>query len=379
METGTVYSRKNPFQAKVIQNINLNGKGSKKETRHIVLSLKDSGLSFEPGDCLGIYPQNDPELVSELMKVMNWNELELVAIDKESMLPLQEALTGHFEITLLTKKLVQDLAKLSSNTKLQSLASAGNEEAIKEYVEGRDLLDLLIDFAPWEVSAGEIVSHLRKITPRLYSIASSFRDHPDEVHLTIGAVRYESHGRKRKGVCSVQCAERLEVGDTIPVFIQKNNHFRLPEDNCSDIIMIGPGTGIAPFRSFIQERKVQEAKGRIWLYFGDQHEETDFLYRQEFKEYENNGILTKLSTAFSRDSDKKVYVQHRMLENSRDMFQWIQNGAFIYVCGDKQHMAKDVHNALIEIVRKEGNCSIEEAEKFVEALKKQHKYQQDVY
>ncbi|MGO0060824.1 sulfite reductase subunit alpha [Brevibacillus fluminis] len=374
------FSRLHPFQAKVLKNVNLNGAGSNKETRHIELSLQGSGLSYVPGDALGMIPENDPELVAALLEEMNWDPEVPVIISKQGdTLPLKEALTTHFEITLLTKKIVVQAAELSENEELRKLASEENVNQLKEYIDGRDLLDLLRDFGPWKASAQEIVSLLRKMPPRLYSIASSLTAHPDEVHLTIGAVRYESHGRARKGVCSILCAERLPEGDTIPVFIQPNKHFRLPESQDKDIIMVGPGTGIAPFRSFIQERVATNAAGRSWLFFGDQHSATDFLYQDEFEQYQKDGGLTRVTTAFSRDTAQKVYVQHKMLENSKELFDWLEKGAYFYVCGDKQYMAKDVHNALIDIIEKEGGMTREAAEAYLNDLQEQGRYQRDVY
>lgn len=376
----TAFSRKNPFQAKVYKNDNLNGAGSIKETRHIELSLHSSGLSYVPGDALGIIPQNDPELVASLLEEMEWDEEMPVTINKEGdTLPLKEALTTHFEITLLTKKILQPAVELTENEELRKLLLVENKNQLKEYTSGRDLLDMLRDFGPWNASAEKIVSLLRKLTPRLYSIASSLAANPEEVHLTIGAVRYTAHGRERKGVCSVLIAERLQEGDTLPVFIQPNKHFHLPESGAKDIIMVGPGTGIAPFRSFIQERAVTEATGRSWLFFGGQHAVSDFLYQDELEQYQKDGVLTRLETAFSRDTEKKVYVQHRMLENSKELFEWLETGAYFYICGDKQYMAKDVHNALISVIGKEGVMTLEKAEAYLNEMREQGRYQRDVY
>ncbi|MDT8862998.1 sulfite reductase subunit alpha [Alkalihalobacillus sp. MEB130] len=380
VKTTVAYSRTNPFQAKVLKNVNLNKSGSKKETRHIELSLKDSNLSYIPGDCVGIFPENDPDLVATLLTEMNWDANENVTINKKGeVLPLGEALATFFEITLLNKKIVQQAAELTDNEEIKELVLPENKDRLKEYMEGRDLIDLLREFGPWNASAQDIVSLLRKMPPRLYSIASSQAAHPDEVHLTIGAVRYEAHGRKREGVCSVQCAERVDLGETLPLFVQPNKHFFLPESTDIDIIMVGPGTGIAPFRSFIEERSVTGGEGKTWLFFGDQHSSTDFLYQDELEKYQQDGVLTKLDTAFSRDTDKKVYVQHKMQENSKELFAWLEAGAYFYVCGDKQYMAKDVHDTLIDIVEKEGNMSREEAEEYVTAMQKEKRYQRDVY
>ncbi|QIZ06451.1 sulfite reductase subunit alpha [Priestia megaterium] len=374
------FSRTNPFQVKVHKNVNLNGAGSSKETRHIELSLNSFGLSYVPGDALGIIPQNDPELVGSLLEEMDWDEETPVTINKKGdTLPLKEALTTHFEITLLTKKILQQAVELTENEELRKLLLVENANQLKEYTYGRDLLDMLRDFGPWNASAEKIVSLLRKLTPRLYSIASSIAANPEEVHLTIGAVRYTAHGRERKGVCSVLVAERLQEGDTLPIFIQSNKHFHLPESGDKDIIMVGPGTGIAPFRSFIQERAVTEATGRSWLFFGDQYAASDFLYQDELEQYQKDGVLTRLETAFSRDTEQKVYVQHRMLEDSKELFEWLENGAYFYVCGDKQYMAKDVHNALISVIEKEGAMTREEAEAYLNEMREQGRYQRDVY
>jgi sulfite reductase (NADPH) flavoprotein alpha-component len=374
------FSRTNPFQAKVLKNINLNGSGSTKETRHIELSLKGSGLSYNPGDALGIVPSNDPELVAAILEEMQWDEEAVVTVGKKGeTLPLKEALTDYFEITLLTRKILQQAAALTENSELQKLVLAENADQLKEYCYGRDLLDMLRDFGPWKASAQDIVLLLRKMTPRLYSIASSIAANPDEVHLTIGAVRYTAHDRERNGVCSVLCAERVQEGEMLPVFVQANKHFHLPETQDKDIIMVGPGTGIAPFRSFIQERAVNKAAGRSWLFFGDQHAEVDFLYQKELENYLQDGILTRIETAFSRDTDQKVYVQHKMLEYSKELFEWFENGAYFYVCGDKERMAKDVNEALINVIEKEGAMSREDAEAYLKDMQKQGRYQRDVY
>ncbi|MEH7255447.1 protein CysJ, partial [Neobacillus niacini] len=265
----TTFSRKNPFQAKVLENVNLNGVGSSKETRHITLSLQGSDLSYVPGDVLGIIPSNDPELVASLLEEMKWDAEMAVTINKQGYtLPLKEALTRHFEITLLTKKILQNAAEFTENTELHNLLLVENTALLKEYCYGRDLIDMLRDFGPWRATPQDIVSLLRKMTPRLYSIASSLAANPGEVHLTVGAVRYHAHGRDRQGVCSVLLAERIQEGDKLSVFIQPNKHFHLPESVDQDIIMVGPGTGIAPFRSFIQERAATKAPGRSWLFFG---------------------------------------------------------------------------------------------------------------
>ena len=376
----SVYSRTNPFKAEVLENINLNGRGSNKETRHLEISLEGSGLTYEPGDALGIIPQNDPELVEELLSELKWSPEESVTINKQGeVLSLREAFISHFEITVITKPLLEKAAQLSSNPELQELLSPGNEAKLKQYIEGRDLLDFVRDFGTWGESAQEFVSILRKIPHRLYSIASSLTANPDEVHLTIGAVRYEAHGRKRKGVCSIFAAERLAPGDTVQVFVQKNDNFKLPDNPDAPIIMVGPGTGVAPFRSFMQEREETRAEGKTWMFFGDQHFRTDFLYQTEWLKWLNTGVLTKMDVAFSRDQAEKVYVQHRMLEHSKELFAWIKDGAYVYICGDEKHMARDVHNALVDIIEKEGGMSREKAEEYLANMQQQKRYQRDVY
>ncbi|MEC4030966.1 assimilatory sulfite reductase (NADPH) flavoprotein subunit [Bacillus subtilis] len=374
------YSRTNPFRAEVLENLNLNGRGSNKETRHVELSLEGSGLTYEPGDSLGVYPENDPELVELLLKEMNWDPEEIVTLNKQGdVRPLKEALISHYEITVLTKPLLEQAAQLTGNDGLRELLAPGNEENVKAYIEGRDLLDLVRDYGPFSVSAQEFVSILRKMPARLYSIASSLSANPDEVHLTIGAVRYDAHGRERKGVCSILCAERLQPGDTLPVYVQHNQNFKLPKDPETPIIMVGPGTGVAPFRSFMQEREETGAEGKAWMFFGDQHFVTDFLYQTEWQNWLKDGVLTKMDVAFSRDTEEKVYVQHRMLEHSAELFEWLQEGAAVYICGDEKHMAHDVHHTLLEIIEKEGNMSREEAEAYLADMQQQKRYQRDVY
>lgn len=374
------YSRTNPFRAEVLENLNLNGRGSNKETRHVELSLEGSGLTYEPGDSLGVYPENDPELVDQLLKEMNWDPEEIVTLNKQGdVRPLKEALVSYYEITVLTKPLLEQAAQLTGSNELRELLAPGNEGNVKAYIEGRDLLDLIRDYGPFSVSAQEFVSILRKMPARLYSIASSLSANPDEVHLTIGAVRYDAHGRERKGVCSILCAERLQPGDTLPVYVQHNQNFKLPKDPETPIIMVGPGTGVAPFRSFMQEREEAGAEGKAWMFFGDQHFVTDFLYQTEWQNWLKDGVLTKMDVAFSRDTEEKVYVQHRMLEQSAELFEWLQEGAAVYICGDEKHMAHDVHNTLLEIIEKEGNMSREEAEAYLADMQQQKRYQRDVY
>lgn len=374
------YSRSNPFMAEVLESLNLNGRDSDRETRHLELSLEGSGLTYAPGDAVGVYPQNDPFLVEEIISFLKWDPKDNVVTGKAGETSsLRDALLHHYEITVLTKPLLEKAAAYSTNSKLTDLVKPEQKEALKAYLKGRDLLDLLRDFTPWTLCAGDIAALLRKLPPRLYSIASSLNSHPDEVHLTIRKVEYEAHGRERKGVCSVYASERLEPGDKLPIFIQQNPNFKLPVDPETPVIMVGPGTGVAPFRAFLEDREELGATGKSWLFYGDRHFVTDFLYQTDWQRMLNDGVLTKLDVAFSRDSEEKVYVQHRMLENGEELFKWLQDGAHVYVCGDEKHMAHDVQAALLTILEQYGDLSSEQAASYLSELQEQGRYQRDVY
>ncbi|MFK0521468.1 assimilatory sulfite reductase (NADPH) flavoprotein subunit [Paenibacillus illinoisensis] len=372
------YNRTNPFKAEVLENLNLNGRGSDRETRHIELSLEGSNLDYEPGDSLGVFPENHPRLVDELIAAMGWNADERVMVNKSGeQVSVYEALLRYFEITAVTKPVVQELAKLSPDSGLADLLA--NDAEFRNVMNSCDLLDLVQDYNLKGIPAGEFVAVLRKIPARLYSIASSSKSFPDEVHLTVRTVRYEARGRERYGVCSVHLAERIEAGDSLPVYIQHNPNFKLPENPDAPIIMIGPGTGVAPFRSFLGEREETGAEGKTWLFYGDQHFLTDFLYQTEWQRWLKDGVLTKMDVAFSRDTEHKVYVQHRMLENSKELYQWLQEGAVIYVCGDEKKMAHDVHGALATILEQEGGLTSEQASEYLTRLQQEKRYQRDVY
>lgn len=376
----SAFSRTNPFDAEIFESMNLNGRGSNKETYHMELSLEGSNIHYEPGDSIGIYPENDPNIVDLLIEETGWDPNGLIPINKKGEeVPLQEALRNNFEITVLTKPLLQKIAAFTQNPELQHLVEPGNEAAVTEYIHGRDLLDLVHDYSLTGLPASEFLLLLRKMPPRLYSVASSLKANPDEVHLTVGTVRYESHGRERKGVCSVQCADRKNPGETLSIYVHKNPNFKLPEDSSKPIIMIGPGTGIAPFRSFVEEREVTEAEGKSWLFFGDQHFVTDFLYQTDWQRWLKDGVLTKMDVAFSRDRAEKVYVQHRMLEQSKELYQWLVEGATVYVCGDEKNMASDVHDTLVTIIEREGSFSTEEAHAYLAKMQQEKRYQRDVY
>ncbi|MEN1970433.1 assimilatory sulfite reductase (NADPH) flavoprotein subunit [Lentibacillus sp. N15] len=375
------YSRTNPFKAEILENLNLNGDGSNKETRHLELSLEGSNLSYEPGDSLGIVPENDPNLVNQLIHEMNWDPEEIVPINKKGETrSVFDALHTNLEITCLTKPLMMKAADIFQNDKLIELVAPEQAQVLKDYLEGRDLLDLISDFPPTrELMPRDFVQILRKIPPRLYSVTSSYKANPDEVHLTIGTVRYQAHGRKRVGVCSGQSSERAEPGNRLPVYVQRNPNFKLPDDPNIPVIMVGPGTGVAPYRSFMEEREELDVKGKTWLFFGDQHFSSDFLYQVEWQNWLKEGYLTRMDVAFSRDLAEKVYVQDMMMENSHDLYQWLQEGAHVYICGDEKRMAKDVHQTLRTIMELEGGMREEEAEQFLKDMRRQKRYQRDVY
>ncbi|MFC5528266.1 assimilatory sulfite reductase (NADPH) flavoprotein subunit [Cohnella yongneupensis] len=379
-ETESEYTRSNPFKAEILENLNLNGRGSDRETRHVEISLEGSNLQYEPGDSLGVIPQNDPALVDALIAAMEWRADELVTVNKNGeQRGLRDALINVYEITTLTKPLLSAIEQMTSNAELCDLLAPGSEQDLKAYLAGRDLLDLIQDYSFKGIPAEPFVTLLRKIPARLYSIASSPKASPDEVHITVRAVRYEAHGRQRSGVCSVHLAERVQAGDALPVFIQQNASFKLPENPNAPIIMIGPGTGVAPFRAFVAEREETGAAGKSWLFYGDQHFSTDFLYQIEWQRWLKDGVLTRMDVAFSRDTDQKVYVQHRMHEKSEELYRWLQEGAHVYVCGDEKKMAHDVHAALLAIIEKEGKLSPEEAAEYVAGMQQQKRYQRDVY
>jgi sulfite reductase (NADPH) flavoprotein alpha-component len=377
-KVASLYTKKNPFPAAVLDNFVLNGRGSAKETRHVELSLENSGLVFEPGDSLGVMPGNCPELVAELMHALDLKPDETV-VTHEGEMSLENALKFAYEITTLTRPFLVNYAERCGSEELTAMLADDHKKQLANFVYGRDVIDLVKQFPLRGISASEFIGLLRKLPPRLYSIASSYKANPDEAHLTIAAVRYESYGRPRKGVASIHFAERLAEGDTIPVYVDVNKNFKLPGNPDAPIIMVGPGTGVAPFRAFVEERETLGATGKNWLFFGDQHFTTDFLYQIDWQRWLKDGVLTRMDVAFSRDTERKVYVQHRMLERSRDIYAWLQDGAYFYVCGDAERMAHDVHAALIEIVAKEGGMSSQKAGEYVKGLQKDKRYQRDVY
>jgi sulfite reductase (NADPH) flavoprotein alpha-component len=371
----SVPSKDNPYQSTLLVNRLLNA-GSDKETRHFELSLAGSGLSYEPGDSLGVIPQNCPRVVNELLGAVGLSGEETVELSEDAV-SLKDALINRLACTVLSKIQVKKFNELAHSDKLEDLLQTANRDAFAEYLWGRELIDLFLEFPQQGVSAVDLVGLLRPMPPRLYSIASSIKAHTDEVHLTVAIVRYESHGRKREGVCSSYLADR--VGESIPCYFHPNKNFKLPVDGNTPIIMVGPGTGIAPFRSFIEERRVTGASGKNWLFFGDRSSKTDYLYGDEWEQYLKDGLLTDLDLAWSRDQADKEYVQHKMLAKGKELFAWMQNGASFYVCGDASRMAKDVDSALRQIAATEGGMSEDDANAWVKSLQKDRRYLKDVY
>ncbi len=373
------YTRSNPFPAKLAVNRLLSGPDSEKETRHFEIDLKGWGLSYEPGDSVAIYASNDPELVAEMLRSLGATGDELVFAGKTQK-PLREALLRDFSITQPTPKLLKAIAERASGAPLlNELLDPTRKQDLDTYLWGMEVIDFLIDHPSVKFGPEEFVSLLTKLQPRLYSVASSLRVFPEQVHLIVDIVRYESHGRLRKGVASAFLADRAE-GVPVPVYPTSAKHFRMPEDGNVPLIMVGPGTGIAPFRAFLQERQAQGAKGRNWLFFGAQREASDYSYGDEFARMRKDGLLTRMDCAFSRDQAHKIYVQHRMLENAAEIWKWIDGeGAQFFVCGDAKRMAKDVDAALRKIVQERGGKSVEEANEYVEKLKSDKRYKRDVY
>ena len=374
------YSRKNPFPAKMLVNRPLTGKGSEKDIRHIELSLEGSGYTYEPGDSLAVVPTNCPELVDELIASMGASGDEMVAGNNGAPKPFREALLHDYHLSQPAPQFIALLVERSTEAEAEQLRDLLLPERAKaHHLWGGEYIDFLTHHRSIQFTPQELVACLRKLQPRLYSIASSPALYPDRVHLTVAVVRYETLGRARKGVASTYLADRVEDDTHSPCFIHSAKGFRLPAGGDAPVIMVGPGTGVAPFRSFLQERMALGATGRNWLFFGGPHEKTDFLYREEFEAMETAGLLTRLSTAFSRDQAHKIYVQHRMLEQGAEIWRWLQEGGYFYVCGDAKRMAADVDAALHAIVEKEGGKTPEAAKAYLEELKASKRLRKDVY
>ncbi len=372
------WARQNPFPGKLVVNRSLCGEGSAKDTRHFEIDLTGWGLNFEVGDSLAVYATNDPALVDEIIHALGARGDETVPAAKTQK-PLREALLRDNSITQPTPKFLKAIAERSSAPLLKELLAPARKQDLENYVWGMEVIDFLTGYPSAKFAPEEFVGLLTKLQPRLYSVASSLRAYPEQVHFIVDVVRYESHGRLRKGVCSSFMAERAERVP-VPVYPSLAKHFHLPEGGNVPLIMVGPGTGVAPFRAFLQDRQATGANGKNWLFFGAQKQQCDFYYKDEFERFKQDGILTRLDCAWSRDQAHKIYVQHKMLENAAEIWRWIDSeGAQFFVCGDARRMAKDVDAALHRIVHEQGGKSVEEANAYVEKLKTDKRYKRDVY
>ncbi|WP_280540501.1 assimilatory sulfite reductase (NADPH) flavoprotein subunit [Chromohalobacter sp. 11-W] len=369
------YSRSHPFQAEVLEAQPLNTRDSDKQTLHVELSLEESGLEYLPGDAVGIVPQNDPAYVEELLAALR---LDGEAPFEEGR-QLRDALLNDFEVTTLTRPFLNHWAEISDDAELRRLLDEESRDELREWLQGRHIIDVLEHFPVEGLEADTFIRALRKLPPRLYSIASSQAAAPDEVHLTVAVVRYETHGRARGGVATTYLADRVSPGDRVPIYIDHNKHFKLPDDDAAPIVMIGPGTGVAPFRAFLQEREARGANGDNWLFFGDRRRRSDFLYQAEWLQWRKTGLLSRLDVAFSRDQQDKVYVQDRLREQAATLYDWLQAGAYVFVCGDAERMAPDVHQALLDVIREQGGYDEEAAAEYLRDLQQQKRYQRDVY
>ena len=380
------FTKDHPFPARLTENRLLNKPGSHKETRHLVVDLAGSGLTYKVGDSLGVFPSNRPSEVDEILQHLGASGNELVSpamLKLPAPIALREALASRLALAKPTRKFVEALAAKATGdgdrTRLAALLAPEAKDQLAGWLEDREFVDLLAEFPSARLSPQELVDFMRKLMPRLYSIASSPKPHPTEVHLTVAVVRYETNHRSRVGVTSTFLADRAALKTTpVPVFVS-DSHFGVPADHSKDIIMVGPGTGIAPFRAFMQERIATKAAGRNWVFFGDQHRATDFLYEEEWLAWQKAGELARLDVAFSRDQLTKVYVQDRMRENSAELWSWIHGGAHFYVCGDAKRMAKDVDIALHDVIIQHGGIDASAAAAYVKQMKKDHRYLRDVY
>ncbi|SEL17536.1 sulfite reductase (NADPH) alpha subunit [Colwellia chukchiensis] len=379
VSTDSSYSKQNPFAAELLLSQKITGRDSAKDVRHVEIDLADSGLSYQPGDALGVWFENAPALVEELISALAFDGEQQVTVGAES-LSLSQALTSKVEITQTAINFVEFWAKASQAAHLLPLLE--DKALLRQYAANNQVVDI-VKSAPlvqgYELTAQTFVDALRKITPRLYSIASSQSEVEEEVHLTVGLVQYQAGDTIRQGGASGFLANGVAEGGKVKVFIEHNDNFRLPADSNTPVIMIGPGTGVAPFRAFMQEREATAATGENWLFFGDQTFTQDFLYQVEWQNYLKSGLLTKIDLAFSRDQAKKIYVQDRLRESAKEVFAWLEKGAHVYVCGDMSRMAKDVEQALLDIIAEQGQLSNEQASAYLKELRDAKRYQKDVY
>ncbi|EOA4404207.1 NADPH-dependent assimilatory sulfite reductase flavoprotein subunit [Citrobacter amalonaticus] len=369
------YTKEAPLSATLSVNQKITGRDSEKDVRHIEIDLGDSGLRYQPGDALGVWYQNDPALVKEIVELVWLKGDEPVTVNGQS-LPLSEALQWHVELTVNTANIVENYATLTRSDSLLPLV--GDKAQLQHYATTTPVVDML-RFSPAQLDAQALVDLLRPLTPRLYSIASSQAEVESEVHITVGAVRYEVEGRARAGGASSFLADRVEEDGEVRVFIEHNDNFRLPTNPETPVIMIGPGTGIAPFRAFMQQRAAEGASGKNWLFFGNPHFTEDFLYQVEWQRYVKEGVLSRIDLAWSRDQKEKVYVQDKLREQGAELWRWINDGAHIYVCGDANRMAKDVEQALLDVIAEFGAMDAESADEFLSELRVERRYQRDVY
>ncbi|SXE85188.1 sulfite reductase subunit alpha [Klebsiella variicola] len=369
------YTKEAPLSATLSVNQKITGRDSEKDVRHIEIDLGDSGLRYQPGDALGVWYQNDPQLVKELVELLWLKGDEPVTVDGKT-LPLAEALEWHFELTVNTATIVENYATLTRSESLLPLV--GDKAQLQQYAAATPIVDM-VRFSPAQLDAEALIGLLRPLTPRLYSIASSQAEVESEVHVTVGVVRYEIEGRARAGGASSFLADRVEEDGEVRVFIEHNDNFRLPANPETPVIMIGPGTGIAPFRSFMQQRAADGAQGKNWLFFGNPHFTEDFLYQVEWQSYVKEGLLTRIDLAWSRDQQQKVYVQDKLREQGAELWRWINDGAHIYVCGNANRMAKDVEHTLQEVIAEYGAMDAEAADEFLSELRVERRYQRDVY
>lgn len=374
-EAGHQYTKEQPLVASLSVNQKITGRYSDKDVRHLEIDLGDSGLRYQPGDALGVWFNNDPALVDELLALLELNGETAVTLNQQP-LSLRTALLEQLELTQNTVPIVKQYAALAQNETLTGLLAEG--PALQAYAHNTPLVDMIRQ-APAQLTAEQLVDLLRPLTPRLYSIASSQAENENEVHITLGVVRYQIDGRDRAGGASSYLADRLQEDDSLRVFVEHNDNFRLPSNPQTPVIMIGPGTGIAPFRAFMQQREVEGDSGPNWLFFGNPHFGDDFLYQVEWQRYVKEGLLTRIDLAWSRDQAEKVYVQDKLRQQGAEVWRWIQQGAHIYVCGDANRMAKDVENTLLELVAEHGAMDAEQADEFLSELRLERRYQRDVY
>jgi sulfite reductase (NADPH) flavoprotein alpha-component len=372
-------TRENPFLAPLVEKRPLTGGSSSKLTMHMAFSIADADLKYEAGDACGVIPQNNHSLVGEIIHALNFSPQAPVQLPKAGTTSLTDALTNHLQVTRLTRKMIEAYATIGNCRELFALLAPEQQAHLEKYTWDRGLVDLIHDYPGVLHSPADLVAMLPKLSPRLYSISSSPAAHAGEIHTTIAVVRYRSHNRERGGVCSTLLADRTAAGERRPIYIQPNRKFRLPSNPDAPMVMIGPGTGIAPFRAFLHERRALGAKGKNWLFFGERSAATDFLYRDELEPMLADRHLTQLDTAFSRDQEHKVYVQDRMVEHAAQLWSWLEDGASLYVCGDASRMAKDVHAALLTVLKTQGGMDQDAAEGYVQTLKEEHRYHRDVY